>query len=142
MANKPQSHPQTNRDPSPAAAHPEIPGLGSAGTRQHTRWDPEQRWEGTARPGQPRQEGMLPIGGPGTSPELLCPRQFPKSAPGCSGCRCAEAWKSHPPGDIQEDVPRTGTSRCSGLGAHPKTGQREGGKRTGEEPGGLAGCER
>lgn len=55
MANKPQTHP--GHDTSSTAAHPENAGLGGADPPQHTHRDPEQRWESTARPEQPRHWG-------------------------------------------------------------------------------------
>lgn len=131
-ANKPQIHP--DHDTSSTATHPENPGLGSADKAQDTRSDPgtpvgshSPAWAAPAR------------GGPARRWPLAHPRSrsahgsLPKTAPGCSRCRCVEvlpgeAWKSPPSRDIQADVPGTGASTCSSLGAHP----RAGGKKAGE----------
>lgn len=78
-------------------------------------------------PGSPGSTAGTPRRCPRHIPGLLRPRQFPKPAPGCSRCPCVEAWKSHPSRAMQAGVPRTGTSTCGSLGAHPRPAQRAGG---------------
>lgn len=87
---------QTNPKPIPTAAphpRPHIPksGLGSADTQHQGKHSPAP--------------GALPAAGP-----RHIPGAPPKTAPGCSGCPCAELlpsqpWKSPSSRDIQANVP-------------------------------------